>query len=90
MKAIRARRLQWLDHILRLDENRLLKRAVKCLYEDRSEGDILMDAPHTELEMWSADRKKWRPRVRSVRSDPKVTVTSSVFVSESVLSLTVS
>jgi len=94
VRAIRARRLQWLGHILRLDEHRLLQRAVKCLYDCRSEGDILMDAPHTdswrELKMWAADRQKWRLRVQAVRCDQKVTITSSVFVPESVLSFTIS
>ena len=94
VRAIRARRLQWLGHILRLDEDRLLQRAVKCLYDCRSEGDILMDAPHTdswrELKMWAADRQKWRLRVQAVRCDKKVTITSSVFVPESVLSFTIS
>ena len=75
-------------------EERLLHRAVKFLYDCRSEGDILMDAPRTdswcELKMWAADRQKWRMRVQSVRSDAKVSITSSVFVPESVLSFTIS
>ena len=48
VRAIRARRLQWLGHILRLDEERILQRAVKEVYENKSEGDILMDAPKTD------------------------------------------
>ena len=48
VRAARARRLQWLVHILRIGEERLLQRAVRYLYDCRSEGDILMDAPHTD------------------------------------------
>ena len=47
VRAIRARRLQWLGHILRLDEDRLLFKAVQHMYSHRSEGDLLMDAPKT-------------------------------------------
>ena len=69
---------------------------VKYLYDCRSEGDILMDAPHTdswrELKMWVVDRQKWRWRLRvqAVHSDKKVTIASSVLVPESVLSFTIS
>ena len=31
VRTVRAMRLQWLGHILRLGEERLLHRAVKCL-----------------------------------------------------------
>ena len=48
VRAIRARRLQWLGHILRLEEERILQRVVKEVYENKSEGDIMMDAPKTE------------------------------------------
>ena len=61
VRAIRARRLQWLGHILRLDEDRLLLKAVQHMYAHRSEDDLLMDAPKTanwlELGQWSKDRK---------------------------------
>ena len=53
-----------------------------------------MDVPHTdsrrELKMWGADRKKRRLRVQAVLSNEKVTIASSVFVPESVLSFTIS
>ena len=39
---IRARRIQWLDPILRMDDGRLIKRAVKVMYEASQEGDLLM------------------------------------------------
>ena len=44
---VRARRLQWLGHILRLDEDRLLFTAVQHMFAHRSEGDLLMDDPKT-------------------------------------------
>ena len=48
----RATRLRWLGSILRLrkrnGEERLIKKAVKAMYQNRTEGDILMDAPATE------------------------------------------
>ena len=63
LRAIRARRLQWLGHILRLDEDRLLQRAVHHVYNNRCDGDILSDAPRTEswaeLKMWDVNREKW-------------------------------
>ena len=94
LRAIRARRLQWLGHILRLDEDRLLQRAVHHVYNNRCDGDILSDAPRTEswaeLKMWAADREKWRTRVRETRSKVGVTVTGSVFVPESSFAFTMS
>ena len=94
VRAIRARRLQWLGHILRLDEDRILQRAVKDVYEHRCEGDILMDAPKTgswrELRMWAADRDKWRKRVQSVRWESGVQIKTKVFVPEAVVSFTIS
>ena len=42
--------------------------------------------------MWAADTssRKWRLKVQVVRSDRRVTIESSVFVPESVLSFTIS
>ena len=44
---IRARRLKWLGHILRLQDNdgevRLIKQAVQHIHEFRRKGDLLMD-----------------------------------------------
>ena len=42
---IRARRLQWLGHILRLGTDRAIKHAAFAMYKDPQEGDLLMDAP---------------------------------------------
>ena len=45
--GIRATRLRWLGHILRMPEKRMIHKAVKLLYSNRAEGDLLMDAPST-------------------------------------------
>ena len=44
---IRARRLQWLVHILQLGPERAIRKAVFAMYmyKDPQEGDLLMDAP---------------------------------------------
>ena len=94
VRAIRARRLQWLGHILRLDEERILQRAVKEVYENKSEGNIMMDAPKTdswrEMKIWEADRDKWRARVQSLRWGSGVHIQTKVFVPEWVVPFTVS
>ena len=94
VRAIRARRLQWLGHILRLDEDRILQRAIKDIYDHRCKGDILMDAPKTgswrELRLWAADRDKWRKRVQSVRWESGVQIKTKVFVPEAVVPFTIS
>ena len=72
----------------------MLQCAVKDVYENRCEGDIMMDAPKTdswrELKMWAADRDKWRKRVQSVRWESGVQITTKVFVPEAVVSFTIS
>ena len=95
VRAIRARRLSWLGHILRMQPDRYLLQAVRHLYHDGNKGDILMDAPKTtsweELRKWAADRKKWRTRVYSVRSGSNVTVSmQALFVPEQEFKFTVS
>ena len=45
VKWIRVGRLQWLGHILRMDDTRLVKKAVKLMYINPQEGNLLMDAP---------------------------------------------
>ena len=44
---IRARRLQWLGHILRMGTERTLKQAVFIMFKAKQPGDLLMDAPET-------------------------------------------
>ena len=49
---IRARRLRWVGHILRLPKRmkngqlceRLIKQTLKVIFDNRQDGDILMDA----------------------------------------------
>ena len=74
---IRARRLKWLVHILRLQPNkdgeeRLIKQAVRHIHEFRREGDLLMDMDAnltwSELQTIAADRKAWKIRVSKMRA----------------------
>ena len=67
--GIRATRLRWLGLILRMrpnknGEERMIKKAVRMLYENRSQGDILMDAPQAktwaELVAMTEDKKEWQ------------------------------
>ena len=95
LRAIRARRLTWLGHILRMDDDRLLAKAVRHKYDTRSEGDILSDAPKTEswaeLKAWAQDKKKWRMRVYGVRLGNRTSVSlQALFVPEQEFTFTVS
>ena len=47
---IRARRTQWLGHILRMDESLMIHQAVKLIHVSRVSGDLLMDAPRYSWE----------------------------------------
>ena len=62
VRWIRARRLQWLGHILRMGSERKLKQAIFEMFKARSEGDMLMDVPETtswrELTTYGCD-KEW-------------------------------
>ena len=87
VRAIRARRLAWLGHILRTSPARILTQTVEHMCNNRSEVDILTDTPETqswdELRVWSQNRKKWRIRVHSVWLGSKTTVSLQVlFVPE--------
>ena len=77
VKWIRARRLQWLGHILRMTKERKIKQAIFMMFRTPQPGDMLMDAPKTdswrELCTYALDRDYWRARVRSLRQ-PRVTV----------------
>ena len=83
--------------ILRMSPTRMLAQAVAHMYNDRSEGDILIDGPKTqsweELRVWAraSDRKKWRMWVHSVRLGSNTSVSlQALFVSEQEFSFTVS
>ena len=43
VKWIRARRLKWVGHILRMDEERLVHKALMHIYNNPQTGDLLMD-----------------------------------------------
>ena len=79
VKWIRARKLQWLGHILRMDKERKVKQAIFEMYRAPQSGDMLMDAPATsswrELCTYACDREYWRARVRAFRQ-PRVTTVS--------------
>ena len=45
VRWIRARRAQWIGHILRMDQNRMVHQVVKSMYGDRSSGDLITDDP---------------------------------------------
>ena len=78
---IRSRRLQWLDHILRMGSERKLKQTVFEIFKSRIDGDLLMDAPATaswrELAEFACDKTYWSTRVRSMRQ-PRVRVEFNV------------
>ena len=75
VKWIRARRLQWLGHILRMTQERKVKQAVFIMFKNPQPGDILMDIPRTnswrELCKYACDRDYWRTRVKALRQ-PRV------------------
>ena len=87
---IRARRLRWLGHILRLpdkrwkktskgkimvQEERLIKKAIRHILEFRQYGDMLMDiepnVSWTALVQMAQDRVEWKLRVRKMKRAAK-------------------
>ena len=86
LRWIRARRLQWLGHILRMDSERKLKQAVYELYRLPRRGDLLMDAPKTkswrELMHYAEDKEFWKARVRGMRQQPVINVSMGAHVEE--------
>ena len=71
IRWIRARRLQWLGHILRMGPERQLKQAVYEMFRAPKEGDLLMDVPERNswrcLCTYACDRDYWRARVRAMK-----------------------
>jgi len=71
--AIRATRLRWLGHILRLPGVRLIKQWVVQEWEEnrKTAGSIFMDAPAhdsiEELAQHAFDRQAWRARVAALK-----------------------
>lgn len=64
---IRARRLQWVGHIICVESDRLIKQAVFEMFKTPQKGDLLMDVPTTaswrELDKLADDRDYWKERV---------------------------
>ena len=45
VRWVRARRLQWVGHILRIDPEHMVHETVHHVVENREDGDLLMDVP---------------------------------------------
>ena len=71
---IHSRRLQWVGHILRMEQGRLVHQALRYIHDHRKDGDLLMDVPThltwTELIMLVNDRDGWRSRFRAIKQPP--------------------
>ena len=82
---IRARRLAWAGHILRMGTERRLKQALFEMFKAPQEGDMLMDVPEREswrgLCTYACDREYWRTRVRAMKQ-PRVRVEMGSHVEE--------
>ena len=82
VRWIRARRFQWVGHILRMDPSRLVHKTVRHIFDNRSEGNLLMDTPGDkswdELKTLAADRVDWRSRVRTLRTNQVSAVTITI------------
>ena len=74
LTAVRTRRHQWLDHILWMPADRLVRRAVLVLGQQTGPpyqpGSLLMDTPLplTELVMRAADHRGWARDSQSLSS----------------------
>ena len=71
IKVLRARRLSYLGHILRANEDRLLHIAIGQMQADQKDGGLLMDAPEhssiAELIEKAKDRDGWRKLVNDLK-----------------------
>ena len=78
LRWIRARRLQWLGHILRMGQERKLNQVTFEIFKSSKPGDLPMDAPKTkswwELEAYADEKEYWRTRVRSMRQQSVVNI----------------
>ena len=66
LHAIRKRKFEWLGHILRMDDCRLVKHAVKVQYENGDMTNLLADAPPSKsfqhLVSMAKKRIQWKLR----------------------------
>ena len=62
--AVRKCRHQWLGHILRMPDHRLIKHAVRVQFHMGLPGNLLTDAPpditFEQLVAMASNRKKWK------------------------------
>ena len=76
VKWIRARRLKWVGHILRMDDERLIKQTLHYIFHNPQDGDILMDVRATDCQhllRQASDRDAWRRRVRNTAASSTTT-----------------
>ena len=72
IKEIRKRRLCWAGHILRLDEDRLVRRALVEQFEAGEDGAMVMDAPTgNSIEQLTAlalddNKRTWKNMVKNL------------------------
>ena len=82
LASIRATRMRWLGKILQMKEERMVLRAVKMLYHNRKEGDILSDAPATdsweELRELAKDKKAWNRQVKQIKDQIFIKATDGI------------
>ena len=43
--GMRATRMRWMGKILCMEDDRMVAKAVRMMFNDRKEGDLLMDTP---------------------------------------------
>ena len=80
VRQIRARRSQYLVHILCMDPARMVHKTVQNMHENRVQGDLLMDSlsySWPELVQLAANRNQWCNIVNALKG-PSVNVTLGV------------
>ena len=77
VKRIRARRFKWIGEILWMEkdekgEERMLRKTVRVIFDNRQEGYLLMDVPvdmeWEELVAWTRDLGAWKDKYSVIRS----------------------
>ena len=84
IKSIRVRRLKWVGDILRMDQGRMVHKALAYIYEHPKAGDLLMDTPRhlpwlrlVELATNKKPQKHWDKLVKALEKaqEPRVSIT---------------